>query len=216
MTTMTMPMPFDSPRLCSEQVAQDKPGLFLERLSATGRIHVDSVVKDLQSMRNSAEPISKTRKISLVELLVEETKFLRIGGVKSSTIVPILMEKVGASPDGPLGQAAYLVSLKAEETTDQPHYHNLHHVVEVAVAAFVLGRREGLPMYRIAELIIAAAAHDLGHTGQMNRHDYEREQGSFDIARPLLEQASLPSSNIERIRQMILATDFRVGVSLAR
>ncbi len=183
-------------------------------LSKSCCIHLDSVVKDLKDLRGSTPEAA--RPLPLVELFVEEVKFLRYGGVRPSSVVPLLMGKLGMPQEGPLGKAGLLISLKAEEATNEPDYHNQHHTVEVVVAAYILGQREKLPVYRTAELIIAAAAHDLGHTGRTNQFDYEREALSFQIAQPLLEQARLMPSSIQRIEQMILATDFRVGVPPAR
>lgn len=190
-------------------------------LSASCQIDLGSVVKQLQGLRHSGirklvKPPDPSKELPLVELLAEETKFLRNSEVKPSFVAGTLIGNLKLPADGPLGRAAVNVSLRMEESINAPDYHNHQHVVEVMVAAHILGLREKLPTYRVAELIIAAAAHDLGHTGKLNQFDYERESVSFEIAQPILVESGLPAETIGRIEQMILATDFKVGVPPAR
>jgi len=73
-----------------------------------------------------------------------------------------------------------------------------------------------LPEHRVAELVIAAASHDLAHTGENNEFDYQREIASVNTITPILKKAGLPEVVSERITHMILATDFKVGVVPAR
>jgi hypothetical protein len=185
-----------------------------KELSATGKIELGSVLNDLHVLRKSSvRPV--VRGASLVELFVEEVRSMRSEGTaKPSFVLPFFMEKLGLPAQGPIAQAGLQASLKAEEL--QRNYHNEIHVVEVILASYILGRRERLPIYRIAELLIAAAAHDLGHTGQTNQFNYELESNAFDIVKPILENTGLPPENVERIRQMILATDYKVGAPEAR
>jgi hypothetical protein len=187
-----------------------------KELSATGKLELGSVLNDLHHLRKSAmRPV--TRGASLVELFVEEVRSMRSEGTaKPSSVMPFFMQKLGLPADGPIARAGLQTSLKAEELQKELNYHNEIHVVEVILASYVLGKRERLPIYRIAELLIAAAAHDLGHTGQNNKFNYELEINAFEMAKPILEQAGLPAENIERIRYMILATDYKVGAPAAR
>jgi hypothetical protein len=193
-------------------------------LSISTRLDLSGVVQELQQIRKSSglrpsstvQPVEGTTGTSLLELFGEEVKSLRTEPTRPSVLISLFINKLELPPEGPLAQAGQLVCQKVEEARNEPSYHNLYHVVEVILAAYVLGRRERLPIYRIAELLIAAAAHDLGHTGETNRYDYERETYSVQIAHPILQRASLPPENIQRIEQMILATDFKVGVPPAR
>lgn len=195
-----------------------------KQMSISTRLDLSGVVKELQQIRKSSglRPVSAVMPVevaegpSLLALFGEEVKSLRTDPARPSVLIALFMGKLELPPDGPLARAGQLVCLKVEEARDAPSYHNLYHVVETILAAYVLGRRERLPIYRIAELLIAAAAHDLGHTGEMNRYDYERETCSVQIAHPILERAGLPPENTQRIEQMILATDFKVGVPPAR
>jgi hypothetical protein len=189
-------------------------------MSATGRIQLRGVVKDLQHLRKSnVRPVSPVDGLvgrSLIEVFGEEVRSLRSEGTQISALVALFMQKLKLPPDSPLAKAGLAVSLKVEEASNQPHYHNQFHVVEVLLASFVLGQREHLPIYRSAELVIAAAAHDLGHNGESNHYDFERETYSTQIAQPLLVQAGLTDDAIQRIGQMILATDIRAGAPTAK
>jgi hypothetical protein len=189
-----------------------------KEMSISCRIDLSGVVKDIQGLKKSSvRPVSPIAAgPSLIELFAEEVRSLRSEGKKPSDIFPIFITNLGLPLDGPLAKAGYWVCLKVEEAREEPNYHNQHHVLEVMLAAYVLGRREHLPIYRIAELIISAAAHDLGHSGGLNQCDYELESRSCEIARPILHQAELPEDAIQRIEKMILATDIKVGVPAAR
>lgn len=193
-----------------------------KEMSVSCRVDLDAVVKGMQELRKSgvlkANPAlpQTSRNLPLIELFAEEAKFLRHAGVKTSDIVPSLMANLGLPKEGPFGVAAEKISRKVDEPTQSPSYHNEQHVVEVVLASQILGRREKLPIYRLAELLLAAAAHDLGHTGVGNQFHYERESVSVQIAQPILIESGLPAENCQRIEQMILATDFKVGVPWAR
>ena len=131
-------------------------------------------------------------------------------------ITPILMQKLGYDQDTVFGKAANDISVLAGELADQPTYHNPQHITEVILAAFSLGLREHLPNDRLAELVIAAAAHDLGHTGGINDHPYALETRSYEIGYPLMVEAGMTAEQVDRVGQMILATDFMNGVPVVR
>ncbi len=180
------------------------------------------MVRSLKGITKSGEPIQSIDSVQenahFVEMFADEVKFLRSTNARLSEIVPALLRKL-ALPETHehliLGGDA--VGKRAEEgNTDQPSYHNQFHVSEVVVAAFCLGRRERIPPVRIAELLVAAAAHDLGHTGGMNKYEYELETRSYEIALPILQQAGWSEEELHRIWQMIVATDFRNGVPQVR
>ncbi|MEM1157760.1 MAG: hypothetical protein AAF649_06625 [Verrucomicrobiota bacterium] len=152
----------------------------------------------------------------LLDAIVEEAHLLRQSGAEPEMITPILMSKLGYKPDTIFGKAANDISILAGELADQPTYHNPQHITEVILAAFSLGLREHLPNERMAELIIASAAHDLGHTGGINDHPYALETRSYEIGYPVMVKAGMTPEQIERIGQMILATDFMHGVPVVR
>ncbi len=193
-----------------------------KQLTVSCKIDLKQVVQDLSKMRNpdsgvrAVSAIRPARGLSLLEMFAEEVRFLRNSGAQATPVITMLLTKLGVPSEGPLAKAALGVGRLVENAADEPNYHNKQHVIEVIVAAYVLGLREKLPIYRVVELIIGAAAHDLGHTGVMNRHDYEREAYSFQIAEPALREAHLTPDSIQRIEKMLLATDFRVGVPPTR
>jgi hypothetical protein len=127
-----------------------------------------------------------------------------------------MMDRLGYDSSSVLGKATASISQLAGEIADQPTYHNPQHITEVILAAFSLGLREHLPKDRVGELVIAAAAHDLGHTGGVNESPYALETRSYEIAYPLMKEAGMGEQIIERIGQMILATDFANGVPVVR
>lgn len=191
-------------------------------LTSSSKIDLKQVVQELSKLRKpdsgvrTVSAIRPARGLSLLDMFAEEVRFLRSSGAQPMPIIMMLVTKLGIPADGPLSKGAVAIGKLLEDASDEPNYHNKQHVVEVIVAAYVLGLREKLPIYRVMELIIGAAAHDLGHTGRMNQHDYERESISFQIAEPILKAVPLAPDSIARIEKMIMATDFRVGVPPAR
>jgi len=152
----------------------------------------------------------------LLNVIAEEAHLLRQSKADPEMITPILMNKLGYDETTVMGNAARNISRLAGEIADQPTYHNPQHITEVILAAFSLGLREHLPKDRVAELVIAAAAHDLGHTGGVNEKPFALETRSYEIAYPLMVEAGIDPLVIERIGQMILATDFANGVPVVR
>ncbi|MDD2710356.1 MAG: HD domain-containing protein [Verrucomicrobiae bacterium] len=185
-------------------------------LSTSTQLDLTDIVKNLHGLRDPNQTSGVTRKMGLLDLFGEEAKLLRDSGVKPSSVISVLFAALQLPAGSPLGRAGALCCAHADQSSDTPHYHNPHHIVEVLAAAYVLGRREKLPVYRVGELLVAASAHDLGHTGQNNQFDYERESVSVQIAHPLFLEAGLDQDVIERIARMIYATDFKVGVVWSR
>lgn len=191
--------------------------------SPTCIIDLKKVVHSIHESKGSNSKSDKPQAIDaaaspsqLLDAIVEEAHLLRQSGAEPEMITPILMNKLGYDENTVFGKAAYDISILAGELADQPTYHNPQHITEVILAAFSLGLREHLPNDRMAELIIAAAAHDLGHTGGINEHPYALETRSYEIAYPLMIQAGMEPEQIERVGQMILATDFMNGVPVVR
>jgi len=181
-------------------------------------IDLEKVVHSIQESKGEASETleANSSPSQLLDAIVEEAHLLRQSGAEPEMITPILMSKLGYGPDTVFGKAANDISKLAGELADQPTYHNPQHITEVILAAFSLGLREHLPNDRMAELIIASAAHDLGHTGGINEHPYALESRSYEIGYPVMQEAGMTSEQIERIERMILATDFANGVPLVR
>ncbi|MGF1679002.1 MAG: hypothetical protein ACFCUX_07390 [Candidatus Methylacidiphilales bacterium] len=152
----------------------------------------------------------------LLDVIVDEAQSLRETGASPESIMPILMSRLGYSETTLLGSVAAEISRMAGDLTDQPTYHNPQHITEVILAAFSLGLREHLPPDRMGELMIAAAAHDLGHTGGSNETPYALETRSYELAYPVMVEKGMTEEQIDRVGQMILATDFVNGVPIVR
>ncbi len=155
---------------------------------------------------------------SLVDSFGEEVRALRFKNAKVAEIVVSLLEKLNLSPTH-----AHLIlagkrigEIVDNSTIEQPSYHNQHHVAEVVMAAFILGKRERLSGVRIAEVVVAAAGHDLGHPGKNNATPFEIESLSCDLGLPILKSFQWSEGERERFRQMLMATDFVNGVPKAR
>ncbi len=159
---------------------------------------------------------SELRGGSLMDVLVEESRALREGGAMPATVVPTFLEQLGYAEGTPFYEAGLCLSSEAEMTMSQPSYHNPQHITEVVIVAYCLGLREHLLQDRIAELVLAAVSHDLGHTGGINQVAYELESRLIELAEPILRHCLVPEESIDRIREMILATDFVNGVKPAR
>lgn len=209
-----------------EEQPQPMPGKRLDALedfdpafSPSMVIDLETAYHSLQESKGEIPDIKSTQKINparLLDVIVEEATLLRKSKTHPEKITPVLMEKLGYDTGTILGRAALAISEVAGGIADQPTYHNPQHITEVILAAFCLGKREHLGPERLAEVLIAAAAHDLGHDGSTNQTPYSLETRSYDIAYPLMESAGMSSEAIDRVGQMILATDFAHGVPIVR
>ncbi|MEM6822405.1 MAG: hypothetical protein AAF558_10745 [Verrucomicrobiota bacterium] len=160
--------------------------------------------------------LSSSQPNKLLDAIVEEAHLLRQSEAKPDMIAPILMNKLGYDETTVFGKAAIDISELAGRIAHQPTYHNPQHITEVILAAFCLGLREHLSSNQTAELVIAAAAHDLGHTGGVNQTPYALETRSYEIGYPLMLEAGMQEKEIERVGQMIMSTDFANGVPIVR
>lgn len=187
-------------------------------LSATTVLDLQNLVGTIREVSGQTDkvPDEPTSEERLLDIFAEETELLRSSNAKPELMVPILMEKIGFGEGTPLGKAARITSKMAGENVQHPEYHNPQHITEVVLAAYCLGMREHLPKERLAEVLVAAASHDLGHTGGVNKVPYELETQSYQIAYPHLKEAGLSDECVERIGQMIVSTDFANGVPLVR
>ncbi len=214
--------PPETPQVPERPVPKPAPKMnFDPEFSPTCIIDLKKVVHSIHESKGKAPPVYPksspiTSPSQLLDAIVEEAHLLRQSGAEPEMITPILMQKLNYDESTVFGRAANDISVLAGELADQPTYHNPQHITEVILAAFSLGLREHLPNDRLAELVIAAAAHDLGHTGGVNEHPYALETRSYEIGYPVMVEAGMTPEQIERIGQMILATDFMNGVPVVR
>ncbi len=190
----------------------------LPEFSATTLIDLKGLVGTIHEAKGATDESGMDGNTgeNLLDVFAAEAEKLRTSKAKPGLIMPILLQKLGCGLESELGRAALKASEMAGAGGEQPTYHNDQHVTEVILAAYCLGMREHLPVDRVVELLIAAAAHDLGHTGGINQHAYELETRSYHIIYPVLVEAGLGEERIERIGRMIVSTDFANGVPLVR
>lgn len=193
-------------------------------LSRTCRIDLQEITKSIRELDTTAsdssitEPNPRSPIKTLVDLFGEEVRALRMKDAKVCEIVVALLEKLQL-PDSHahILRAGKRIGEHVDNSTvEVPSYHNQYHVAEVVIASFILGKRENLDSIRIAEIVVAAAAHDLGHPGKNNSTPFEIESLSCDIALPILRESSWDEQEIERLCQMLMATDFVNGVPKTR
>jgi hypothetical protein len=127
----------------------------------------------------------------------------------------------GIKPDMPEYTAMLTVALRAEKTAaTEPAYHNRLHFADVTAATTGLiatndamwrnddnGAIDLTPAMK-GRLLTAALGHDLDHPGISNPKTdmYANERRSFEIMRPLLENAGLSVSAIGNVETMLLGT----------
>ncbi|MES2310084.1 MAG: hypothetical protein V4507_14620, partial [Verrucomicrobiota bacterium] len=186
-------------------------------MSMTCKIDLAQLTKSIQGFNKTGEGLpvlddgtgTVDRPRSIVDVFGDEVHALREKNPKISDLVVSLLEKLHLSEEQQyLLDGGKMIGDKVDETTtDQPSYHNQHHIAEVVASSYILGKRERLPNARIAELVVAAAAHDLGHTGGNNSKAYELETLSCEIAIPILTASGWSIPEVTRLWQMIVATD---------
>jgi hypothetical protein len=191
-----------------------------KHLSDTCALDLNSVVELVSSSVSNSDPKARIHDThsaeqagALLDLVSREMLFLRDSSTRPSLIIPNLMVSAGFNVSAPFNKAAFALSLAIENRQEnQPSYHNERHAIEVAVASCILGRRQKLPQERLAELILAATAHDLGHEGKNNESPFEWEDRAVRLMTPILKKAGLGHDNIHRVSEMIRGTDFKNGV----
>ena len=193
-------------------------------MSMTCRIDLQEVTRRIQGLdpKRSTIPLPRVaapeQPVSELDLFAGETKALRFANATLLELVGGLLEGMQMPPCfNHLIEGGRLIAANIDQgPVDQPAYHNQYHVAEVVLAAYLLGKRERLSSRHTAELVVAAAAHDLWHPGSKNQSPFEIEALSSQIAEPFLRAAGWNDEEVGRVQAMILATDFVNGVPPAR
>ncbi len=191
-----------------------------EEMSITCRFDLQQLTQKIQELEKGKSgrlpivPLSPDRPRALVALFGEEARALRFTNAKLPEIVSTLLSSLQLP-----NTFSHLIEggMRIAENADAgpvglPAYHNQQHVAEVVIAAYLLGKRERLSSRHVAELLVAAAAHDIWHPGVTNSTPFEIETVSGEIASRILVEVGWKEEEIERVRSMILATDFVNGV----
>lgn len=97
--------------------------------------------------------------------------------------------------------------------THEPHYHNRLHFADSLTTITLqcsLEVKHGAVSDTEwqAALLLIAVAHDLQHPGRVNRHTSDIESASVNALLPLMTSMNLSEIWIERIRKVILRSDF--------
>ena len=97
--------------------------------------------------------------------------------------------------------------------TLEPYYHNRLHFADSLTAITLqcsLEIKQGAAPDSTwqAALLLIAVAHDFHHTGRVNRHTSDIESASVNALLPLMTSMQLSEVWIERIRTVILRSDF--------
>ena len=97
--------------------------------------------------------------------------------------------------------------------TSEPHYHNRLHFADSLTTITLqcsLEVKQGAVSDTEwqAALLLIAVAHDLQHPGRVNRHTSDIESASVNALLPLMTSMNLSGIWIDRIRTVILRSDF--------
>ena len=186
-------------------------------MSQTCKIDLRELTESIRQLEAGKAPVAEQSQC-LVDIFGQEVRALRLKNANVSQIVVSLLQKLEISDDHNhlLSGAKSIADQVDNSPGDQPSYHNEYHVAEVVMAAFILAKRERLSNIQVAEVVVAAAAHDLWHPGTNNTVPFEIETHSFEIAAPILRESGWSELSIQHIKGMILATDFMNGVPKAR
>ena len=96
-------------------------------------------------------------------------------------------------------------------------YHHRIHYCEVMLSAHYLGLQLELDPEQLAQLVLAAEIHDLGHDGSMNLGSpFRLERSSLEMAKPYLQMAGLDDGVLATMTALVLATDIMNGLAYAR
>ena len=119
-----------------------------------------------------------------------------------------------------LADSLLIAGVLADIQNDLPYHNNLHykkvvlHALRMITAHNHLFKDTGniLDHSAIAQLIIGACIHDLGHEGKSNIIDRKyhmamTEKKSFDLAYPYLKSTGLDDDMLSDIRVMLITTD---------
>lgn len=142
------------------------------------------------------------------------------GGPNLLAMSVAALDGFGIELDSPEALALCVCSVLAEFPNDLQYHGNEHyrkvffHMVRLLSKhnqLFAGGERE-LDKISVAESLIAASIHDLGHEGGDNARDgvYTpgfMEQKAFDVARPFIEACGMDKDEIGEIETIVFCTD---------
>lgn len=163
-------------------------------------------------LRNSWQ----TQWLGLAKVVQDCASFLQITGTAEDPQTRLLLDLA----------LTVARQIEAEEgcgiETSEPCYHNRLHFADSLTAMTLQCRlevKQGAAPDSAwqAALLLIAVAHDFHHPGRVNRHTSDIESASIEALLPLMTSVQLSEVWIERIRTVILRSDFSlVGENHAR
>lgn len=137
-----------------------------------------------------------------------------------SALAAMGVDALDIEPEEGLLDALLCAAVLADIENDPPYHSNLHfrevffqtlRLIKTHNSIYT-GTSQVFSDDDAAMLLIAAAIHDLGHTGQGNsvegvHYPAWLEIRSFELAQPYLEGCGLRKSQLHKIRTMLVATD---------
>ena len=174
----------------------------------------------------SLEPLARAGLRSLAEetAAIEAVRSrLAAAGAPLGALVAAL-QAVDALPAGSALAAAcrdIAVGVDGGSLSAEVAFHHRGHFADVTLGAHVIGLHLGrdgrLDATLRAELLAAAVAHDIGHDGSANGDaPFRLERASIALARPFWQAAGVSDDTQARLAALILATDLRHGLPVAR
>lgn len=149
----------------------------------------------------------QTQWLGLAKVVQDCASFLQITGTAEDSQTRLLLELA-------LTVARQIETEKGRgPETPEPHYHNRLHFADSLTAITLqcsLELRQGAAPDSAwqAALLLIAVSHDLHHPGRVNRHTSDIESASVTALLPLMTSMNLSEIWIERIRTVILRSDF--------
>ena len=149
----------------------------------------------------------QTQWLGLAEVVQSCASFLQINNLPSNSQERLLLDLA-------LKVAMQIETEKCMGTeTPEPHYHNRLHFADSLTAIALQCRLEAQHSALSdtvwpAALLLIAVSHDLHHPGRINRYTSDIESASVNALLPLLASMNLDEVWIERIRTVILRSDF--------
>ena len=154
-------------------------------------------------LRNSWQ----TQWLGLAKVVRDCASFLQINTIPSDSQTRLLLDLA-------LTVARQIEAEKGCGTeTPEPHYHNRLHFAD---SLTTITLQCGLEVQHgaapdsawQAALLLIAVSHDFHHSGRVNRHTSDIESASVNALLPLMTSMQLSEVWIERIRTIILRSDF--------
>jgi len=154
-------------------------------------------------LRNSWQ----TQWLGLTKAVQDCASFLQLNAITNDSQTALLLDLA-------MAVARQIEAEKGCGTeTAEPHYHNRLHFADslttITLQCSLEVQHGAAPDSAWqAALLLVAVSHDFHHPGRVNRHTSDIESASVDALMPLMTSMSLNEVWIQRIRTIILRSDF--------